>query len=94
MRDVDEGDAHLRDLTLNALELDLHLLAKLQVEGPERLVQEQDLGRIDERAREGDSLTLSTGELDRLPAPDVGKSNDSQDFLYTAFALSLRQALV
>ena len=40
---VDERDA---DLALDALELDLHLLAQLEVERAERLVEEQDGGRL------------------------------------------------
>ena len=38
VRDVDEGDPHVR---LDRLQLHLHLLAELQVERAERLVQEQ-----------------------------------------------------
>src|SRR5206468_7248265 len=47
--DVDEGDADVADLALDALELDLHLLPKLQVERAERLVEEQHSWRVDER---------------------------------------------
>ena len=39
VRHADERDA---DLAVHALELELHLLAELEVEGPERLVEEQD----------------------------------------------------
>ena len=38
VRHVDEGDA---DLLLDPLELDLHLLAELEVERAERLVEQQ-----------------------------------------------------
>ena len=40
VRDVHEGDA---DLGLDPLELDLHLAAQLEVEGAERLVEQQHL---------------------------------------------------
>ena len=48
---VDERDP---DLLLDPLELDLHLLAQLQVEGAQRLVEEQG-GPVDERPGEGDA---------------------------------------
>ena len=65
VRDVDEGDA---DLGLDALELELHLAAQLEVEGAERLVEEQHLGVVDQRAGHGDALLLAAGELVRLLA--------------------------
>ncbi len=63
MGDVHEGDA---DLGLDALELQLHLAAQLQVEGAERLVEEEHLGVVDQRAGHGDALLLAAGELVRL----------------------------
>ena len=48
---------------LDALELDLHLLAQLEVERAERLVEEQDPGPVDERPGEGDALALAAREL-------------------------------
>ncbi len=62
VRDVDERDP---DLALDALELDLHLLAQLQVERAERLVEQQHLRAVDDRARERDALALAAGELRR-----------------------------
>ena len=62
MRDEHEGDPQA---LLQALELGLHLLAKLQVERPERLVEQQDLRLINERACEGDALLLAARELRR-----------------------------
>ena len=50
-----------------ALQLELHLLAQLQVERAERLVEKQHLRLVDERARERDALLLAAGELARLP---------------------------
>ena len=64
VRDEDEGDA---DLALQLLELDLHLLSQLEVEGAEGLVEQQGLRLDDGRAGEGDALALAAGEL-RRPA--------------------------
>ena len=66
VRDVDERDP---DLLLDRLELDLHLLAELEVQGSERLVEEQHAGPVDERARERDALALAARELGRACAP-------------------------
>ncbi len=63
MGHVDERDP---DLLLDALELDLHLLAQLEVEGAERLVEEQHRRAVDERPRERDALGLAAGDLGRL----------------------------
>jgi hypothetical protein len=59
--DVDEGDA---DLLLDALQLDLHLLAELQVEGAERLVEEQDAGPVHQRSGQRDALPLAAESCD------------------------------
>ncbi len=63
MGHVDERDA---DLLLDRLELDLHLLAELEVERAERLVEEQHAWPVDERAGESDALALAARELARL----------------------------
>ena len=55
----EERDA---DVALDRLELDLHLLAQLEVEGAERLVEQQHLGPVDQRAGEGHALPLAAGE--------------------------------
>ena len=60
MRHVDERDA---EPALQALELDLHFFAQLQIERAERLVEQQHLGLIDERARQRDALTLPARQL-------------------------------
>ena len=54
------------DLGLDRLELDLHLLAELQVERAERLVEQQDAGPIHERPGERDPLALAARELGGL----------------------------
>ena len=63
VRDVEERDA---DLALDRLELHLHLLAQLEVERAERLVEQQHGGPVDERAGERDALALAARELVRL----------------------------
>ena len=60
--DEDERDA---DLVLDGLQLDLHLLAQLEVEGAERLVEQQHLGPVDERAGQRHALALAAGQLVR-----------------------------
>ena len=70
MRDVDEG---LAEVLLERLEEDLHLLAQLQVERAERLVEQQHLRVVHERARERDALALAAGELHRLAAAEPGQ---------------------
>ena len=67
-----EGDA---DLALDLLELELHLAAQLEVEGAERLVEQQHLRPVDQGPGEGDALPLAAGELgrparSRIPEPD------------------------
>ena len=52
---------------LDLLELDLHLLAQLQVERAERLVEQQHARPVDERPGERDALPLAAGQLGRLP---------------------------
>ncbi len=64
VRDVDECDAHL---ALDRAQLVLHLLAELQVERPERLVEQEHLRAVHEGARERHALPLPAGELRRPP---------------------------
>ena len=51
---------------LDRLELDLHLLAELEVERAERLVEEQDPRPVDQRPGERDALALAARQLARL----------------------------
>src|SRR5690606_33679249 len=55
------------------LELDLHLLAQLEVERSERLVEQQDVRVVDERASQRDALLLPAGELVGLPLLVAGQ---------------------
>ena len=87
VRDVDEGDA---DLLLDALELQLHLLAQLEIQSTQRLVQEQDLGLVHQRACEGDALHLAAGHLTRLPLLVAGHLHQLQRGPHPAFDVALR----
>ena len=55
------GHVHERDadLGLDALELDLELAAKLEVERTERLVEQQHVGPVHERPGQRDALLLA-----------------------------------
>ena len=75
MGNEDEGDA---DLLLNVLELLLHLLAQLQVERAERLVEQQHARLVDERAGDGDALLLTAGELGHVAVGVVLKAYQTQ----------------
>ena len=70
---VDERDP---DFLLDPLQLDLHLLAQLQVEGAEGLVQEQHGRPIDERTGERHALRLATGDLGGLALLEPGQLDE------------------
>ena len=55
MRHVDEGDAQP---AVHLFQLDLHLFAHLQIQRPQRLVEEQDLRLVDDGAGDGHALLL------------------------------------
>jgi hypothetical protein len=58
--DVDDRGA---GLAVEPLDLDLHVVAQLLVEGAQRLVHEDDRGLVDEGAGERDALLLPAGQL-------------------------------
>ena len=58
--DVDEGDA---EAFVQALDLELEVLAQLLVERAQRLVHQQHAGAEDDGAGDGDALLLAAGEL-------------------------------
>ena len=70
---VDERDP---DLALDALELELHHLAQLEVEGAERFVEQQCAGVVHQCAGQRHALLLSAGELGRLALGEVGEAHD------------------
>ena len=92
MRDVDERGADLAHFPLDADELDLHLLAELEVERTQRLVEQQDARAVDERTRERDPLALSAGELDGLAISDAGQPDDFENLLHPLPPHSARDA--
>ena len=47
---------------MHILELDLHLLAHLEVQSTQRLVEKQDLGLVYQRAGDSDTLLLTAGQ--------------------------------
>ena len=80
---VDERDP---DLALEGLELELHLLAQLEVERAERLVEEEHGRAVDERPGERDPLLLAARHLPG-PAPLVAGEPDEPERLAHPAAL-------
>ena len=60
MGDIDEGDVHI---ALQPFQLQLHLLAQLEVQRAQRLIQQQDLGFVDQAAGNGHALLLAARHL-------------------------------
>ena len=56
MGHVHERDA---DLIVNRIKFDKHVLAKFKIESRQRLVKKQDLGSVNERTGDGDTLLLT-----------------------------------
>ena len=67
---------------------DLHLLAQLQVERAERLVEEEDRRLVDDRARERDSLPLAARELHRLAVAEARQADALEHRLGARAALA------
>ena len=88
VRDVHERDA---DLVVDRVELEEHVLAELQVERRERLVQEKHLRPVDEGARYRDALLLAARELVRV-LPRVLAHLDHVEYrVYLLLDLLLRE---
>ncbi len=81
MGHVDEGDA---DLALDALELELHHVAQLEVEGAERFVEQQRTRVVDQRPGQRDALLLAAGQLGRLALGEVGQPDDLEHLVDAA----------
>ena len=79
MGDIYERNAHL---LLDAFQFDLHILAQLQIQRGQRLVQKQDLGPVHQGAGDGHALLLTTGEgvglavLETLEVDDLKHLHD------------------
>ena len=82
MRDHDEGHAQA---LLDPEQLELRLLAQLLVERAQRLIEQQQLGPLDQRARQRDALALPAGQLMRL-ALRVGRHLDDIEYRGDPFA--------
>ena len=84
VRHEHEGDA---DVALDALQLELHLAAQLEVERRERLVEQQRARVVHERARERDALALAAGELARLALGEVAEPHDVEHLAHAPLEL-------
>ena len=76
MRDIDKGDAQF---PVHVLELELHFLAHLEIQRAQGLVEEQDLGLVDQRAGDGDTLLLAAGERAHAPLFEAFQIHQVQD---------------
>ena len=83
---VDEGDS---DVRLQALQLDLHLLAQLQVERAQRLVEQEHTRAHDERARQRDALLLAARELARPARLEPAQLHELERLACKPIALAL-----
>ena len=90
---VGHEDERDPDLALDPLELDLHRLAQLQVEGGQRLVEEQGARQVDERPGQGDALLLAAGELGRPAGGELGQADDVEHLHRPAAGLGRRHLL-
>jgi hypothetical protein len=77
------GDEQERDgqPPLQRLQLALHLLAQLQVERAQRLVQQQHLRLADQRAGQGHALALAARQLPRPALAHAGQLHQRQQFV-------------
>ncbi len=73
MRDEDKSDA---GGLLDLFELGLHVLAQLEVQRGERLVQQQHLRTVHERAGDGHALLLSAGEAGDAALLKAGEGDE------------------
>jgi len=87
VRHEDEGDAGLE---LQPLELDLHLLAQLEVEGGERLVEQQHLGARRQRPGQRHALLLAPRQLAAAPVGERLHAHQRQHLAHCGRDLSLR----
>ena len=92
MGDIDKGDVHL---ALQTFELQLHLLAQLQVQSTQGLIQQQDLRLVDQTAGDGHALLLAAGHLADAAALEPLQAHDFQHIAHFAadgFFVHLLQA--
>ena len=91
MGDVDEGDA---DLALDALQLELHGMAQLQVQRTERFIEQQGAGVVHQRPGQRDPLLLATGKLAGLALGEIGEPDYLDDLVDPTFCLAPAFGLV
>ncbi len=84
--DEDESDA---ERAAAGLQLLLHLLAQLQVERAQRLVEQQHLRLVDQRAGQRHALALAAGKLSGLAGAVAGKLHQLQRLFGGAVPLAL-----
>jgi len=69
------------ELALQSFQFALHLLAQVGVERRERLVEQEQQGTIDERARKGHALLLAATQLGRTGLREFLDLHHAQGFL-------------
>ena len=87
MRDVNEGDA---GAPLQRAQLLLKFLAQIEVERGQRLVEQQDLRFVHERAGQGHALLLTAGELRGLARGEFGDADQFHDATHARFDFCAR----
>ena len=89
------GDEHegRPDLAVDARQLDLHLLAELEVERPERLVEQQHGRSLRERAGQRHALGLAARQLPRVAVAVLGQADQLEVLADAPADLVVRQAL-
>jgi len=68
MGHIDDGDSKF---LVQMLDFELHMLAKLLVQGAKRLVHQHQFGVEDQGAGQGDPLLLPAGQLRRTPVREL-----------------------
>ena len=89
VRDVDERHA---EVALQRLQEHLHLLPQFQVKSTERLVEQEHLRLVDDRACERDTLALAARELHRLAVAVAVEAHHLQHLGDLGGALAARHA--
>ena len=81
------------EFALKALELELHLLAQLEIERTQRLIEQQDLGPVDQGTGDSDALLLTTGQLVGLAPLKAAELHQIEHFQHALTNLVLRSLL-
>ena len=89
------GHVHERDpdLLLEGLELELHLLAQLEVQRAQRLVEEQHGGVVDQRPGQRDALLLAARELPGPALLVAGQAHELEGLAHAPRLVGLGGAL-